>query len=301
MKQRNENYQVVHLPIEKIKPDPKQPRKSFVPEELKALSESLKLHGFIKAIEIDETGVIVTGERRYRAAKLAGLSSIPCRIINIKSDERLERQVHENIHQSGMNAIDVARVLRWYRNRGWTVEKIAKRFGIGCAVANSFLRTLALPEDMQEVVRKANFRRSFLQPLMRIYDEEVRGAIPKGYSRRILGKLIQGEIESVHGFEAFAHSVQENPLQAEKYASINFRGKDYREVKTMLDVVSPRKETQANRNIENAKRVLRLINSLNALVATEHGLHAFPIRYRKKIADGLIQLGRETPKLTKGI
>jgi len=72
---------IKEIEVEKIKPDPEQPRESFDKEKLKELAQTFKTQGIIQPIEIDENYQIITGERRWRAAKLAGLKKIPCKIV----------------------------------------------------------------------------------------------------------------------------------------------------------------------------------------------------------------------------
>src|SRR3990167_1010759 len=105
------------VPIDKIKPDPDQPRKVFDEEAIKEMAISIKNEGIINDIEVDENFLIVTGERRWRAAKIAGLEEVPVKIIKITGKERFIRQVQENIHQNTMTPLDTAEALE--QIRGW--------------------------------------------------------------------------------------------------------------------------------------------------------------------------------------
>jgi len=90
---------IVEFPINSIKPDPNQPRKTFPEEDIENIAQTIRAQGTINPIEIDEENVIVTGEIRWRGAKKAGIKTIPIkRISNITPEERLERQVIENLH-----------------------------------------------------------------------------------------------------------------------------------------------------------------------------------------------------------
>lgn len=99
------------VPISKIKADPNQPRKFFDEEAIKEMAVSIKNEGIINDIEVDENFIIVTGERRWRAAKIAGLEEIAVKVIKITGDERYIRQVQENIHQNTMTPLDTAEAL----------------------------------------------------------------------------------------------------------------------------------------------------------------------------------------------
>lgn len=83
-----------------LKPDPKQPRKTFEPEAIDSLAQTILSQGIIAPIEVDENNVVVTGEIRWRASKKAKVPTIPIRrIYDLKPDERLERQLVENLHR----------------------------------------------------------------------------------------------------------------------------------------------------------------------------------------------------------
>lgn len=94
---------IEEVPVDSLKPDPNQPRKTFPPDVIENLAMTIKTQGTINPIEVDANNVIITGEVRWRAAKKAGLKTIPVkRISNITGDEKLERQIVENLHHSSL-------------------------------------------------------------------------------------------------------------------------------------------------------------------------------------------------------
>src|SRR3989338_5939330 len=105
------------IPIDKIKTDSNNPRQSSKEENFKEMAKSILTAGVINPIEVDKNLVIITGERRWRAAKIAGLKMVPVRIIDISEDKRFVRQVIENIHQNTMAPLDIAMALDKIRNR----------------------------------------------------------------------------------------------------------------------------------------------------------------------------------------
>lgn len=114
------NYQEIQT--NKLKPDPSQPRRNFDDEEMKSLAVSITNEGVINPIEVDGDFVIVTGERRWRAATMAGLKTVPVNIlVNLGTKERFIRQVQENIHQNTMAPLDTANALD--KIRGWLIAK----------------------------------------------------------------------------------------------------------------------------------------------------------------------------------
>ena len=105
--------EVFLIDINKIKPDKDQPRKTFNEETLRELAQTYKSQGITQPIEIDEKFVIITGERRFRAAKLAGLKKIPCRIIKgLTEEQKLERRLIENIHHEPLTDLEKAEAIK---------------------------------------------------------------------------------------------------------------------------------------------------------------------------------------------
>ncbi|MCQ2982353.1 MAG: ParB/RepB/Spo0J family partition protein [Treponemataceae bacterium] len=143
--------------IDKLSPNPHQPRTEFDPEKLQELADSIKEHGVIQPPVVEEAGNgnywIITGERRTRAAKLAGLTQIPVRVQKYTDVKKLEVALIENIQRQDLNAIEEALAYKELMDLAQiTQDDVAKRMGKSrSAVANS-LRLLKLPEDMQKKI-----------------------------------------------------------------------------------------------------------------------------------------------------
>ncbi len=101
----------LEVDIDKITPDPDQPRQHIDEEAIGELAQSIKTEGIINPIEIDSNYMIVTGERRWRAARLIGLKTVPCKIIEVAPENRFRRQVIENIHNNTMSPMDTSNAL----------------------------------------------------------------------------------------------------------------------------------------------------------------------------------------------
>lgn len=113
--------QIVKIPIDKLESDPSQPRQKFYEDELKELAQNIKSEGVINPIEIDDNNIIITGERRWRAAKMAGLTVVPCFVNKISPPrERFKHQLSENIHHNTMSDLDTAMAL----------DKVLKDYGL---------------------------------------------------------------------------------------------------------------------------------------------------------------------------
>lgn len=153
---------VLEIPINKIKPDPNQPRKKFNRLKLEGLAKAIKTEGLVNPIEIDGDYMIIHGERRWRASKIAGLKTVRA-IINRKKlspFERLLRQCVENAHHSNMSPIDTARAWKFLANHGVSKEKagktgaiwLEKKIGVSQAVISQYLALLKEPLYIQKFV-----------------------------------------------------------------------------------------------------------------------------------------------------
>ncbi|MCL2037268.1 MAG: ParB/RepB/Spo0J family partition protein [Oscillospiraceae bacterium] len=148
------------LRIGEIEPNREQPRRDFDPEKLEFLADSIRQHGLIQPItvrELHDKGVyqIVAGERRWRAARIAGLEEVPVRIMELTDSQTMQIALIENLQREDLNPVEEA---AWYQklidDYSMTQDKVAKFVGRArSSVANS-LRLLMLPDEVLELVRK---------------------------------------------------------------------------------------------------------------------------------------------------
>ena len=146
------------LPVEKLRPNPHQPRKDFDQPALEALAESLRQKGVIQPLVVRQQGdfyEIVAGERRWRAAQIAQLHEVPVVIRDLDDTEVLEIAIIENIQREDLNAIEEALGLRQLIDRfGHTQEKVAEALSKSRSHVTNLLRLLNLPDDVQKMVRE---------------------------------------------------------------------------------------------------------------------------------------------------
>ena len=144
------------IPIEEIDPNLSQPRKEFDRDALEQLAESIRQAGVLQPILVVENGTryrIVAGERRFRAARLAGLSTIPCIARSLTEEQQLEAALIENLQREDLNAIEEAQAIRNLINQcGYTQEDAAKRLGKSRPAVANLLRLLTLPESITQMV-----------------------------------------------------------------------------------------------------------------------------------------------------
>lgn len=148
------------VPVEKIIPNPNQPRRDFVPEALQELAASIRQKGVIqplvvRAIADTDTFEIVAGERRWRAAQLAQVHEVPVVIRDFSDAEVIEVAIIENIQRADLNAIEEALAFRQLMDRfGHTQEKLAEALSKSRSHIANLLRLLNLPDDVQAHVRE---------------------------------------------------------------------------------------------------------------------------------------------------
>ncbi|APZ52622.1 ParB/RepB/Spo0J family partition protein [Salipiger abyssi] len=167
------------VPIEKLVPNKDQPRRSFTPEQLQELSDSIRTKGIIQPIIVrpapaeDGQYEIVAGERRWRAAQLAQLHEVPVLIRELSDQETLEIAIIENIQRADLNAIEEAAGYKQLMYRfGHTQEKIAEALGKSRSHIANLLRLLNLPDGVQEHVRNGELSAGHARTLVTARDPD---------------------------------------------------------------------------------------------------------------------------------
>ena len=142
------------VPLEAISPNPDQPRTTFDPEALEELAASIAQLGIIQPLSLRKTGTdtyqIIAGERRYRAAMMAGLATVPAYIRTANEAELTEMALIENIQREDLNAIEIALTFKKLIDQyNLTQERLSERIGKKRATVANFLRLLKLPAEVQ--------------------------------------------------------------------------------------------------------------------------------------------------------
>ncbi|MCE5033567.1 ParB/RepB/Spo0J family partition protein [Staphylococcus cohnii] len=177
------NAHVKEIAINSIKPNPYQPRKTFDQERLEDLAESIKLHGILQPIVLRKTisGYnIVVGERRYRASKLAGSTTIPA-IVKVLSDEdMMELAVIENLQREDLNAIEEAESYRKLMDDlELTQQEVAQRLSKSRPYIANMLRLLQLPKEITQMVKDNKLSGAHGRTLLGIKDKQKMKSIAK--------------------------------------------------------------------------------------------------------------------------
>ena len=168
-------YQV--LPIHKVEPNPDQPRRDFDPEELQDLAESITVHGIIQPLTVRELSSgyyqIIAGERRWRAARLAGLTEVPAVIIEADDQKVMELALIENLQRQDLNPVEEAlgyQVL--IADYGLTQEEAAKRVGKSRPAVANALRLLNLCPEVLLMLREGKLSPGHARAILTLKSEK---------------------------------------------------------------------------------------------------------------------------------
>ncbi len=155
--EKSENAGILMAPVDKISPNPLQPRSKFNPEKLQELADSIAEHGLIQPLVVtadDKDGyILIAGERRLRASQLAGLRTIPVVVKEASPQDRLEWALIENIQRDDLNPIEEGTAYQQLANDfGMTQAEVAGRVGKSRSEVANTMRLLKLPADLQAAV-----------------------------------------------------------------------------------------------------------------------------------------------------
>ncbi|MBR4030792.1 MAG: ParB/RepB/Spo0J family partition protein [Clostridia bacterium] len=207
------------LSVNEIEPNREQPRKNFDKDKLEALAESIKLHGIVQPLIVTKADgyyKIVAGERRWRAAKLAGIKDVPVIIRDYSSLEVEEIALIENLQREDLNPLEEAFGYKQLMDKfGLTQEDVSVKIGKSRPAVTNSLRLLKLPEKVQEMIKK--------------------GVLSVGHAKVLLGV--------------------ENPVNILKFAEIVVeRDLNVRQTEALIKQLpsKPKKEVKRDANVENA-------------------------------------------------
>ena len=171
---------ITQLPLTKIERNPNQPRKKFDQQTLEELAESIRLHGVITPITVrhgekDGYYQIIAGERRWRAARLAGLKEIPAMVLEAGEGEVMELALIENLQRQDLNPIEEAEGYdRLMQQFGLTQEEIANRVVKSRSAVANALRLLGLPDEVRTMVADGKLSGGHARAVLAVSDEDKR-------------------------------------------------------------------------------------------------------------------------------
>ncbi|MEO5346552.1 MAG: ParB/RepB/Spo0J family partition protein, partial [Magnetococcus sp. YQC-9] len=219
---------VMMIPIGQIVPNPYQPRQNFSEESLQELAESIRLQGVLLPILVrskpnfEETFELIAGERRWRAAKLAGLTRIPALYRRMTDRQMLENSILENIQREDLNPVEVARgCAQLIEKFGYSHKKAAQRIGKSREAITNLLRLLRLPESILTLIEAGTLSMGHARAMLRLegkpemLDQLAATAIQQELSVRQTEEMIRAlEKEASKAKVALDETPQEEMVEA---------------------------------------------------------------------------------------
>lgn len=205
--------EIKNIALTEIMPNPEQPRKNFDEDEMQDLAASIKEHGVLVPIIVNKNAqnekfVLVAGERRYRAAKRAGLGEVPAIVKNFSEQEMLEIALIENVQRSDLNVIEEARGYKLLMERfGYSAEELAKRMGKSRPQVANCVRLLNLPEEVIAMVAEGKLTAGHARPLLALGD--------KAWQIDMAENIYRDNL-NVRQVETLINQMKEEPPAAEK-------------------------------------------------------------------------------------
>ncbi|MDO5151882.1 MAG: ParB/RepB/Spo0J family partition protein [Eubacteriales bacterium] len=238
-----ETGRVVFLPARSIRPNPAQPRKIFNPEALDELSESIRQHGILQPLSVRRCGnsyELIAGERRLRAAQLAGVTDIPCIIMSMDDKESGMAAMVENLQRQDLDFIEEAMgISRLLKDWGMSQEQVARLLGKSQSAIANKLRLLKHSDATLAALREAGLTERHARALLRLRSEEEKLAA--------IGEIVRQGM-SVARTEKYIESLlaakEDKPAKANVGAFLNSLTQNLQKIQLSgIPAVSERRET----------------------------------------------------------
>lgn len=183
-----ERQRIMRIPVNKIRPNPSQPRRAFPEDGLRGLAQSIRDRGALQPILVRPAGngyELIAGERRLRASMLAGLPDIPAIVRSTSDEDMLELALIENIQRSDLNPIERARAYQALSDkRGLSHEEIADRMGEDRATVTNYIRLLGLCDRAVEMLGEGTISTGHAKALLGLADPRLQAS----YAERVVGQ-----------------------------------------------------------------------------------------------------------------
>ncbi len=250
---------ILEIDVDEIRSNPYQPRKTFDNESLNELAKSIKEYGIVQPIIVKKSikgYELIAGERRTKAAKIAGLKKIPAIIKDFNDEEMMEIALIENIQRENLNPIDEATCMsNIIRLRGYTQEEFAEKFGKTRTYVTNILGLLKLPDNVRKLVENRAISMSHARILSKMDDDE-----------RIiaLANRIVTDGMSVHELELLSNPLNELPKKRTKKRNLDTEFRIYENI--AIDKFNTKVRIGKNKieiyfdGREDLERILELMN-----------------------------------------
>lgn len=207
------------LPLSELHPNPFQPRQFWNDDDLRDLAESIRHNGIVQPILVRPTAgghfEIIAGERRFRAAQMVGLTTVPVLIRKATDEQMLELALVENIHRTDLNPIERANAYKNYLHTfSLNQTEAAQRLGEDRSVISNYLRLLELPQDLQDMLIGNQLSMGHARAILALQDDDIRRKLA---NRAMAGRLSVREVERI--VRKILQKAQESPSQKKEKAA----------------------------------------------------------------------------------
>lgn len=246
---------IASLPLSQIEANPFQPREDFDQEALNELAASIKEQGIIQPITVRKMGYdkyqLISGERRLKASKLAGMDEIPCYIRIANDQQMLEMALVENIQRESLNALEIAiSYQRLIEECELTQEELSQRVGKNRTTVTNYIRLLKLPAKLQVAIRDNKISMGHARALISIDDEQTQVAILKNIITKDL---------SVREVEEIVRNLNKQPAARKETPARELP----REIETIRENIAGKLDTKVNVTL-NQKGKGNIVISFNS-------------------------------------
>lgn len=257
---------VTILPIHKIEPNPLQPRKDFDPQALQTLAASIAEHGIIQPLCVRKVGAyyqIIAGERRWRAARMAGLSELPVCVLEVDDRETMELALIENLQREDLNPIEEAEGFRTLMEEyGLTQEQAAEKVGRSRPAVANALRLLSLDAELMQLVKNGNLSAGHARTLL---------SLPTSKQRKAAAQRIIALQLSVRQTETLCKNMLHEKASPTKNLQVDYIGECERSLTRKLGrkvrIISGKRKGRLELDFYGTDDLNRLIFTLSALQA----------------------------------
>ena len=249
------------IPVDKIIPNPNQPRHEFDEDALEELAESIRQLGIVQPITLrqmdDESYEIIAGERRWRASKLAGLTTVPAYVRTANDENMMQMALVENIQREDLNAIEVAlayqKLIEQYH---LTQEELSEKVGKKRATVANALRLLKLPAPVQLALRNKSIDQGHARAILEVQE--------RGYSVRQVEEMVKA-LNAGETVKSGRHQLRNrNNRLPEEYNELKGRLSDFFQTKVQM-TCSQQGKGKITINFDNEEELEKIITMFDKM------------------------------------